>query len=368
MASGNKGPDSRAKELDARIVGRELNVRYLVDGELRRGGGKDAITIHLIDTGSGTNAWTDRLEFDSLRPPEEQAAPAVRLARRLSTAIYETEMRRAAAHPVPGSAWDLVLRGDVALNAKNDPVIDARAARKLYDEALRIDPNFVPALLSIPNTVFTLMDSDGGADRSRFVQALDEIDKLTTRAVSVDPKDASAWYIRSNVLVELRRLEEALAADAKAEALDPFNATFTAQHAAIASMLDRPDEALALAERAIALDRGLLGEEGFSLRMVCEANFLLGRYSEAMPACEKAAVRDNLWGDQAWLVAGYAQQGDLTRASLAKAELLKRQPGFTIERFRAREAPSASAGYLRRLEIHVLAGLRKAGLPDKKSP
>jgi tetratricopeptide (TPR) repeat protein len=188
------------------------------------------------------------LEFDLLRPPEEQPAPAVRLARRLRTAIYETEMRRAAASPVPGSAWDLVLRGDAALNAGNDRVTDARDARKLYDEALRIDPSFVPALLSIPNAVLTVMYNDPDADRSRFVQELDELDKLTTRAVSVDPKDASAWYIRSNVLVELRRLEEALAADAKAEALDPFNATFTAQHAAIALMLDQPDEALALAE------------------------------------------------------------------------------------------------------------------------
>ena len=368
VASVNKAPDSRAKEFDARIVGRELNVRYLVDGELRRGSDKDAITIHLIDTRSGANAWSDRLEFDLLRPPEEQPAPAVRLARRLRTAIYETEMRRAAASPVPGSAWDLVLRGDAALNAGNDRVTDARDARKLYDEALRIDPSFVPALLSIPNAVLTVMYNDPDADRSRFVQELDELDKLTTRAVSVDPKDASAWYIRSNVLVELRRLEEALAADAKAEALDPFNATFTAQHAAIALMLDQPDEALALAERAMSLDRGLLGEEGFSLRMVCEANFLLGRYSEAMPACEKAAVQSNLWGDQAWLVAGYTQQGDLTRASVAKAELLKRQPGFTIERFKAEEASAGSAGYLRRLEMHVLVGLRKAGLADKKLP
>ena len=147
VASVNKAPDSRAKEFDARIVGRELNVRYLVDGELRRGSDKDAITIHLIDTRSGANAWSDRLEFDLLRPPDEQPAPAMRLARRLRTAIYETEMRRAAASPVPGSAWDLVLRGDAALNAGNDRVTDARNARKSIPRGVTHRPKFRSCLV-----------------------------------------------------------------------------------------------------------------------------------------------------------------------------------------------------------------------------
>ena len=100
------------------------------------------------------------------------------------------------------------------------------------------------------------------------------------------------------------------------------------------------------------------------LGLVCWSNFLLGRYDDAMPACEKTAARDNTWGNQVWLVAGYAQQGDIAKAGIARNEVLKQQPRFTIEKFKAREATSASAGYLQRLETHVLTGLRKAGLPD----
>ena len=318
MASAKKIAGIKGREIDARAVGRELNVRYLVDGEVRRSGTKTAITVHLIDADSGTNAWSDKLEFDAAHLPKEQTAPVTRVARRLHSAIYEAEMRRAAAHPVLGSAWDLVLRGDVALNAGGDRVKNAHAARKLYDDALRIDPNFVPALLSVPSTVYGMYDdlvlcfADIGtvkrafrsvaalqilaiawaiaavcalprigihrfprylylrsrtleADHSQYAHQIDEIDKLTSRAVAIDPNDASAWFVRSQVLVELKRLDEALAANAKAEALDPFNPTFTANHANILLLSGRADEALPLAEQAVALDRGLLGGEGFSL-------------------------------------------------------------------------------------------------------
>lgn len=234
----------------------------------------------------------------------------------------------------------------------------------MYDEALRVDPNFVPALLSVLSTVYNQYD-DLAADRSQYAQQIDEVDKLTGRAVAIDPNDASAWFVRSQVLVELKRLDEALAANAKAEALDPFNPTFTANRANILLLSGRPNEALPLAEQAVALDRGLLGGEAYSFGVFCWSNFLLGRYDEAMRACEKAAVRDDSWGNQAWLVAGYAQQGDMVKAAIAKTELLKQQPRFTIDKFKSREGNSPSADYLQRLDTHVLTGLRKAGLPDR---
>jgi hypothetical protein len=83
------------------------------------------------------------------------------------------------------------------------------------------------------------------------------------------------------------------------------------------------------------------------LGLVCWSNFLLGRYDDAMPACEKTAARDNTWGNQVWLVAGYAQQGDIAKAGIAKTEVLGQQTRFTVEKFKARgryrPAPSPSA-------------------------
>ena len=128
---------------------------------------------------------------------------------------------------------------------------------------------------------------------------------------------------------------------------------------------DRLDEATSYARRAIAMDRGLLGEEGFSLYVLCTIDTVLGRYDDALAACEKSAVIFGTWLSQAWLVAVYAQRGDVSKAALAKADLLKRQPAVTVEKFVTIEGSGVSEGYRRRLETHVAGGLRKAGLPER---
>jgi TolB-like protein len=365
VVSPGRTPAYTGKAIDARAVGHELNVRYIAEGEVRQAGNKIAVTVQLIDTEFGTNTWSERLEFDTTQSAEGESVPARRISGRLRKSIYEAEMRRAAAHPVSGSAWDLVLRGDVALTAGNDPVANGVAARKLYDEALHVDPNFVPALISVALTDNNLMSNDLELNRARFAQALEEMDKLTARAVSIDGSDASAWFLRAEALAWLGRWDEASAANDKAEALEPSSATFVAHRAYLALAADRPDEALSLAERATTMERGFLGEEGFSTRMVCQSNLMLGRYVDAVRACERSAVRDNWWVDQAWLVAGYAQLGDAARAGVAKSELLKQQPRFTIDKFKTSDATSNSPAYLQRAEIHLYAGLRKAGLSDR---
>jgi TolB-like protein len=250
VASGRKVTSQKGKDSDARSVGRDLNVRYLVEAELRRAGNKLAITVRLIDAESATNAWSERLEFDAVRPLDEPSAPATRISRRLQQSIYEAEMQRAAARPVPGSAWDLVLRGDVALSAGDDPLTNAVAARKWYDEALRIDPRFVPALVSVAVADNELLSNDLDLDRARFAQAVEEMDKLTARAVSVDVNDSAAWFVRAAALTWLNRWDEALAANEKGQALDPSNAIFVSNQAYITLVVAGPDQALVLAKRA----------------------------------------------------------------------------------------------------------------------
>lgn len=105
------------------------------------------------------------------------------------------------------------------------------------------------------------------------------------------------------------------------------------------------------------------GQEGFSFRLVCFADQLLGRYREAVEACEKSAASDNWWIDHMMLTAAYAQLGDAARADAAKNELLRQKPGFTIAKLKARDR--GAADYLYRVETHVHAGLRTAGIPEK---
>jgi tetratricopeptide (TPR) repeat protein len=189
---------------------------------------------------------------------------------------------------------------------------------------------------------------------------------MTQRAVSLDARDPSAWYMRSNVLLELGRLDEALAANARAETLDAFNTTYAANRSRLLLLLDRPQEALAAAQRALDMETSVVGNsEGFAIGSVCSSLMLLGRYAEALPACERTAAQSADWEDQVFLAAGYAQQGDAVRAAIARNELMNQRPHFTVAKYRALQSRASTEGYQRRLDQHVITGLRKTGAPER---
>jgi TolB-like protein len=105
-------PGSSSPAGDARSVGKALNVRYVANGDVRQVGDRKVVTVHLIDAATGASAWSDRLEFAAGSSLEPQSAPATRVSRRLRSALYDAEIRRASSNPIAGNAWDLVLRGD----------------------------------------------------------------------------------------------------------------------------------------------------------------------------------------------------------------------------------------------------------------
>ena len=91
----------------------------------------------------------------------------------------------------------------------------------------------------------------------------------------------------------------------------------------------------------------------------------LTQYAPAVPACERAAALDpRSWQNQLQLVAAYAQNGDMAKAAIAKAELLKLQPGHTIAKDRARLF-SDHPEFVKQIETHLYPGLRKAGIPEQ---
>jgi tetratricopeptide (TPR) repeat protein len=279
-------------------------------------------------------------------------------------ALYDAEVRRAVAEPSPRSAWDFVLRGD-ALFGSGESLDSVRAARELYEKALTVDPKFVPALISV-STAITAEMNNIERDPARVGAQAAEVDAVTRRAIEIDPQDASAWLRRSIALNTLGRPGEAVAANVKAEALDPSNPSYVVHHSLLALVLGRPDESLALAQRALAMERGLLGEESVSLRMVCESQLLLGRYEAAVRDCQEAAARVDTWYEHALLAAAYGQVADARSAETSRQVALKQQPGLTIERLAAFEtSPSDTPAFRELRQRHFYDGLRKAGLAER---
>ena len=98
--------------------------------------------------------------------------------------------------------------------------------------------------------------------------------------------------------------------------------------------------------------------------MTCKSLFYLGRYDDAVIACEKSAGLNNSWIDEVYLTAAYAQKGDLNKAKIARDELLKLQPGYTVERYRETWY-SGTPAFFDLVDRHLAAGLRKTGIPEK---
>lgn len=354
LASGYKG-----KAVDARVVGRELNVRYLAQGEIRHAGDKLVLNAMLIDTGSATQVWNDRMELPVPQGDSANDAIAAQLARRIRTALLDVETRRAARQSgASASAVELWLRGVAA--ADDGSLQSTREARKFFDEALRIDPTFVGGLFGQVWVSINLLSVDPHADRARLLQ---EMDDFSRRAVAADRNDLRAWMSRADALARQWRWAEASEALAEVLRIDPTYTYAYHRRAQILIWTGRPEEAFAQLDKAIALDPRE-SDDADGLFMRCRAHLSLGHYDEAINACERSAALANDWVTDMFLTGAYAQTGQMTKASGTKSRLLKIRPEFTIARMKT-GGVSDNPVFWQQTETHVFSGLRKAGIPEQ---
>jgi TolB-like protein/tetratricopeptide (TPR) repeat protein len=359
VASKGLPPSNKETSDNGRTVAAALGVRHIVEGEIGRVGEKLVVSVRVVDAASGAQSWSDRMEFMPSLLTSEPDAVRIRTASHVITAISADEKRRAVQQPDASSALNWVLRGNAAWTANAATLKGARAARKFYDEALRIDPRFVPALAQRSNSFHWEIYEDPHANRNAMAT---EMEMLSQRAISIDPQDAMAWDARADALGWRSRWEEALAANEKAQSLAPTELRIWDNAAWLRYAMGRPAESLSIARRIIAIDPP---GEGADWYYVCRGNLMLGQYQEAVPACETAAALDApSWQNQLQLLAAYAQNGDMAKAARVKAQLLELQPGYTIAIDRARLF-SDHPDFVKQIEAHLYPGLRKAGIPDQ---
>ena len=347
------------KPVDARSVGRDLNVGNLVEGEVTQSDGKVAVSLRLVDTITGAQTWSYRTDFDASQLTADPALMLMRVGSHLRVAINRIERDRALLRPSSRDPLDVVFRGDAARASGTSMMENVVEMRKLYDEALRINPNYAPALLGRAYTLHWEMYENPAADHARMVE---ELDTLTRRAIAADDNNPWAWLWRADALAWLGRLDEALAAVDRVPALDPTWLSYFVEKSWLMWLMGRPADALAVAQRGVQIDPPGSTD---TILMICRANLLLGRYGDAVPACEKGTTfLDASWRNYVLLMVAYAQHGDSDKAALTKVELLKRQPGYTIAKDKASRF-SDNPEFVRQLDEYFYPGLRKAGLPEE---
>ena len=345
--------------LDPRVVGHDLNVRYLVEGNVRNANGGLVVMARLIETTNGTQVWS--AQQAGAPPASNEAAGDLvgQLTSRLRYALNAAEEKRVARLPKSGAnAMELVLRANALW--EQDPSPKGRdAARKLYEEALRHDPSSASALIGLFWTIWRQRIDDPGADREQLLKELDDVSK---RAVRADRDDPRVWSLRAYALKVQSQWDGAFEANAEGLRIDPYRTISLEDRADLLISTGRAEEALPVLDQAIALDPRSPAVP-HHLQIQCWGYLLLGRYDSAISACEKALAHEDDWRRRIYLVAAYAQKGDMAKAAVEKAELLKLQPKITIAWLNA-SLVSNNPIWLQQREASVLPGLRKAGIPE----
>ena len=334
------------------------NTRYVVEGDVRRGdGGQIAVNLRMIDVRTGAQFWGEQYELPDAATTFASTVKRRTIVERLAATVQSAETRRVIALPVDRlNATELVLRGKAQLN-ESQTLESVMAAGKFFDAALRLEPNLMFALTSRTYNLDNERDVNPNPDYERYAR---EMDEFSSRAMRSDATDPLAWDARASALVAGERWNAALEAEDQAIRLDPYSPLYYSQKAWLMIMIGRPAEAIALVDQALSLNPSNIANP---MRMACEALILLNRAQDAITACEKSAGLGDNVGVDLFLVAAYANQGDLTKAAAARERVLKTMPDHTVSQLRAKRLSNVPA-YLDLADKYWYSGLRKGGLPD----
>jgi len=347
----------KGRVVDIRTVGRELGVRYVLEGSVRRDRNRLRITVQLIDAATGAHRWAERYDRDveDIFAVQEDVARSV--APILAVHVGKAEAERTLLKPPTSwQAHDYYLRALSVLDfySSSSSREDLRKARLLLQQAFAIDPDYARAhaALSMVHVSFWV---HGWDDDCPWPEALDRAYRSASKAVQQAPDLPEAHVALGWTLLWMRRHEAAIAAFERAVALNPNFTNW--RYAFTLVFAGRPERAIQTLEAHMRLDPF---HEPFAPATRGLACFMLGRYEEALSHLRESVSRaPNMRAARVWLTATCAQLGDVANARAEAAEVLRIDPGYTIT-----GTPPVTA--LKRPEDieRISEGLRKAGLPE----
>jgi class 3 adenylate cyclase/TolB-like protein len=347
--------------IDVRKIGRELSVRYALQGSARKIGDLVRINAQLVDTSNAAQLWAERFDGEIAQLAKVHDQVTQRIAVALKVALTEAENQRALRErPNNPDAVDLTMRAWALLH-KQASVESTQQARELLEAALRLSPNHLPALNGLSQALLIQWENTWYPRSSE--EHLKELEQVVDRALGVQPDDALAMYYRGYVLKRLHKdLPQALAAFERAIALDPNLAVAHNYVGQIKVFLGRSNEAAEHTLRAIQLSphdpQLVLWCYQMALTYIHEQ-----RYDEAVEWGRRGlVVNANVRYTYRVLAAALALSGSVDEGKMVAEELRRRYPKESISAFLTREPwpdPKYRAGQNREV-----AGMRLAGIPE----
>lgn len=349
----------KGKPVDTRQIGRDLGVRYVLEGSVQEASDRIRVNAQLVDAESGAHIWADRFDKPRANPLDTQDEVTTRLARTIHVEMIAAESRRATReHPDRLDSVDHTLHGWASWN---EPLSleAARRARHFFEEALRLDEKNISALLGLANAHIWEVRMYEASDRAGQVRAAAA---AATKALNLDPDSADAHATYGIVLYAMRAPDRAIS---ELEFAVQLNCHLGVAHGYLGLMkffLGRAEETRGHVEKAMRLNPRdpLLFHWHYLIGI---ADLYLGRVVRALENLRKSVEINPNWGLSQFVLAGaFGLAGLHAEAAEACAAGRRLSPHFTIGRFRA-EVISDNPVYLAQRE-RLYEGLRLAGVPE----
>ena len=319
MIARNTAFTFKGKPVDAKAIGKDLGVRYVLEGSVQPSGDQVRVNAQLIDADSGAHVWAEQFDTPRRDLLQMQDEIVTHLARAMYIQLPGVEGARLKRTPAANpDAEDLALQCQAGAQKGGYVGKEAEAGYRLCEQALAIDPNNVLALGFLTNKYFLPVALGSSADPKVDLKRADE---LTSQALALDPNWAPLHLNKANILNLQGRIDEAIAESQRALALDPAQDYADANLGWDYAALGQFETALQYVDKAIRLsphDPYLFGWH----EMKSWFHFGLKQYGQAIESARQSlAISPNFPPAHRDLIAALALTGHDTEARDAASAL-----------------------------------------------
>jgi len=314
----------KSKAVNPQQVSRELGVRYMLEGSVRKAGNRVRISAQLIDTATGYHLWADRYDRELQDIFAVQDEVTQKIVAALQVTLTEGEQKRPRRPPTNNlDAYEHFLRG---LECYWRRTREANTqARRMFERAIELDPDFAAAHAWLGRAYMI----EWAFQWSDDPQIPERAAALAQRAVALDDSLPVAHQTLAYVFLLQKQFAQAIAEAERAMVLEPNDADACVTLGEILSCAGRPQEAVGLVEKALRLDPHYPASYLFALG---QAYYLTGRHEEAIAALKRLLTRNpNHPRAHFFLAMVYSEVG---RKEEARTEIAACGPAYSLERVR----------------------------------
>lgn len=349
----------KGRIVDIKQVGRELGVRYVLEGSVRKAGSRVRISGQLIDSSTGGHLWADRFEgaLEDVFALQDRITASVVGA--IAPKLQQAEIDRSKRKPTDSlDAYDYYLRGLALMHTGlRGSRQDVSEALRLFSRAAEIDGEFAAAY-GMAAWCHVVRNNYGWA--SNTLETVAEVGRLARKAIALGRDDAVALYTGGFALAQIvGNLQIGAANIDRALALDPNSAAAWHLSGWVRLYLGDPETAVAHMARAMRLDPLGPMEIGM-INGTAAAHFLAGRYDEAAEWAERAVHAAADYAPALRMAAAsFALSGKSAQAKSAMDRMRR-----TDDELRCSTARPVVPFRGERDIVRYIEGLRRAGLPE----